>query len=185
MEHDVIIAGFGGQGALLMGKVLAYAGMREGNEVSWLPSYGPEMRGGTAHCTVIVATRPIGSPLVCRPRAIVALNRPSLDKFEPLVKPGGLVVMNTSLVRREAARRDLTVVKLPATEIAATMGHVRAANMVTLGAYVTTARPMSIDSVTAAMDELFGGSPAVLEANRRAFARGVEIGMAQPRVEAA
>jgi 2-oxoglutarate ferredoxin oxidoreductase subunit gamma len=185
MENTVIMAGFGGQGMLLIGKILAHAGMHEGKEVSWLPSYGPEMRGGTANCTVVVSDKPVGSPLVYHPRAAIVMNLPSLDKFEPLVRPGGLVVVNTSLIRREPVRTDITVMRIPATEMAADIGGSRVANMIVFGAYVAAAAPVSVEGVRAVMGELFGHKPAVLEANQRAFLRGVEIGTASARVEAA
>ena len=110
MQNDVIMAGFGGQGILLIGKMLAYAGMHEGKEVSWLPSYGPEMRGGTANCTVVISDRPVGSPVIRSPRAVVAMNLPSLDKFEPDVRPGGLLLINSSLIDRKTTRDDVTVI---------------------------------------------------------------------------
>jgi 2-oxoglutarate ferredoxin oxidoreductase subunit gamma len=127
MQNDVIMAGFGGQGILLIGKMLAYAGMHEGKEVSWLPSYGPEMRGGTCNCTVVISDRPVGSPVIRSPRAVLAMNLPSLDKFERDVRPGGLLLINSSLISRDPARADLTVVKVPANEIANSLGNPRCA----------------------------------------------------------
>ncbi len=136
MQNDVIMAGFGGQGVLLIGKMLAYAGMHEGKEVSWLPSYGPEMRGGTANCTVVISDRPVGSPVIRSPRAVLAMNLPSLDKFEPDVRPGGLLLINTSLIARKSTRDDVTIIDVPANEIANELGNPRGANMVALGAYL-------------------------------------------------
>jgi 2-oxoglutarate ferredoxin oxidoreductase subunit gamma len=176
MHNDVIIAGFGGQGVLLIGKMLAYAGMADGREVSWLPSYGPEMRGGTCNCTVVIADRPVGSPVVERPRAAVVLNLPSLDKFEPMVKPGGLLVINSSLINREARRGDLLVVDVPANEIANEVGNPRGANMVALGAYLGATRAVSLAAVSALIRETFAGKTKVIEDNLEALRRGWEIG---------
>ncbi|NLW17622.1 MAG: 2-oxoacid:ferredoxin oxidoreductase subunit gamma [Firmicutes bacterium] len=134
MTHEIILAGFGGQGVMLMGQMLAYAGMTEGKNVSWLPSYGPEMRGGTANCTVVVSDKPVGSPLITRPGILVAMNLPSLDKFEDNVKPGGLLVYNSSLISRPPKRDDIEVLAVPANEIANELGNDRIANMVVLGA---------------------------------------------------
>ena len=145
MQRDVIMAGFGGQGILLIGKMLAYAGMREGMEVSWLPSYGPEMRGGTANCTVVISDKPVGSPVIRSPRAVVAMNLPSLEKFEPDVRKGGLLLINSSLINRGAQRDDLTVIEVPANEMASDLGNPRGANMVALGAYLGATDAVSMD----------------------------------------
>ena len=134
MQQEVIIAGFGGQGVLFAGLLLAYAAMDEGKDVTWIPSYGPEMRGGTANCTVVVSDEEIGSPFVKNPSAVLAMNLPSLDKYEKLVKPGGVLVVNASMVNREVERKDINVVSLPANEIADEAGSKRAVNMVMLGA---------------------------------------------------
>jgi 2-oxoglutarate ferredoxin oxidoreductase subunit gamma len=134
MQRDVIMAGFGGQGILLIGKMLAYAGMHAGKEVSWLPSYGPEMRGGTCNCTVVISDKPVGSPVIRSPRAVVAMNLPSLEKFEPDLREGGLLLINSSLISRGPERDDVTVVEVPANEIATELGNPRGANMVALGA---------------------------------------------------
>jgi 2-oxoglutarate ferredoxin oxidoreductase subunit gamma len=176
MQNDVIIAGFGGQGVLLVGKMLAYAGMADGKEVSWLPSYGPEMRGGTCNCTVVISDKPVGSPVVERPRAAIVLNLPSLDKFEPMVKPGGLLVINSSLINRGARRDDLRVVTVPANEIANGLGSARAANMVALGAFLGATRAVSLDAVDALIRDTFAGKPKVIEVNLAALRRGWEIG---------
>ncbi len=176
MQNDVIMAGFGGQGILLIGKMLAYAGMHEGKEVSWLPSYGPEMRGGTCNCTVVISDRTVGSPVIQSPRAVVALNLPSLDKFEPNVRPGGLLVVNTSLINREPARTDLRVVKVPANAIAQELGNPRGTNMVALGAYVGATGAVSLEGVEAVVREAFAGKPKVVDVNIEALHRGHEIG---------
>jgi 2-oxoglutarate ferredoxin oxidoreductase subunit gamma len=134
MQTEIIIAGFGGQGVLFAGQLLAYAAMDAGKEVTWIPSYGPEMRGGTANCTVIIADEEIGAPTVRNPKAAVVLNLPSFDKYEPLVAPGGVLIVNQSLVDRGFRRADLNAVLIPASEIAEQMGNKRLTNMVMLGA---------------------------------------------------
>jgi 2-oxoglutarate ferredoxin oxidoreductase subunit gamma len=178
MQKDVIMAGFGGQGILLIGKMLAYAGMREGKEVSWLPSYGPEMRGGTANCTVVISDRPVGSPVIQSPRAVVAMNLPSLDKFEPDVRPGGLLLVNTSLIERKPTRDDVTVIEVPANQIANELGNRRGANMVALGAYLGATDAVSVDGIVEVIRETFAAKPGVVEININALHRGHEIGAA-------
>ncbi|HBF41552.1 MAG TPA: 2-oxoacid:ferredoxin oxidoreductase subunit gamma [Anaerolineaceae bacterium] len=134
MQNEILIAGFGGQGVLFAGQLLAYAAMDEGKQVTWIPSYGPEMRGGTANCTVIISDEEIGSPLVSHPQAVIAMNRPSLDKYEPLVKPDGVLVVNTSMVDRKTTRTDIKVVEVDANAMAEKLGDKRMSNMVLLGA---------------------------------------------------
>lgn len=186
MQHDVIFAGFGGQGVMVAGKILAHAGMNEGKEVSWLPSYGPEMRGGTANCTVVVSDDPVGSPLVYHPESVVAMNLPSLDKFEPLLKAGGLLVVNSSLVPRDAARSDVQVIKLAASQIALAVNEPRAANMVALGAYVGATAVVGLDSIVEVVREMFGHKPKALAANLEALQRGYAAARANGhRLEAA
>lgn len=137
MQTEIIIAGFGGQGVLFCGQLLAYAGMDEGKEVTWIPSYGPEMRGGTANCTVVISDEEIGSPFVHNPQAIIAMNRPSLDKYEDLVKTGGVLVVNTSMTDRLPTRKDVKVIEVAANEEAETLGDRRMANMILLGALLS------------------------------------------------
>jgi 2-oxoglutarate ferredoxin oxidoreductase subunit gamma len=176
MQRDVIMAGFGGQGILLIGKILAYAGMHEGMEVSWLPSYGPEMRGGTANCTVVISDKPVGSPVIRSPRAVVAMNLPSLDKFEPDIREGGLLLINSSLINRGAKRDDLTVIEIPANEVASELGNPRGANMVALGAYLGATDAVSIDGVIEVIRETFAAKPAVIDVNIEALRKGYELG---------
>ena len=176
MQSDVIFAGFGGQGVLLIGKMLAYAGMADGKEVSWLPSYGPEMRGGTCNCTVVIADRSVGSPVVERPWAAVVLNLPSLEKFEAMVKPGGVVVVNTSLVNRDVQRQDIRAIRVPANEIANELGNPRGANMVALGTYVAATRAVSLAAVEGLVRETFAGRDKLIEANLAALRKGFEVG---------
>jgi 2-oxoglutarate ferredoxin oxidoreductase subunit gamma len=133
-ETSIILSGFGGQGTLFAGQVLAYAALDTGLHVTWIPSYGPEMRGGTANCTVVISEEEIGSPLVSRPDVVIAMNLPSVDKYEPLVQPGGYLLVNQSLVPRKVEREDIHAVYIPAQELAEELGNARIANMVMLGA---------------------------------------------------
>ncbi len=135
-DHQIIIAGFGGQGLLFSGKVLAYAGLAEDRQLSWLPSYGPEMRGGTANCTVILSDEPIGSPIVDHPNVVMVMNNPSLDKYENMVAPGGKLFVDSALISRKVDRDDIDVFYIPATQLAKDMGAPTLANMILLGAIV-------------------------------------------------
>jgi 2-oxoglutarate ferredoxin oxidoreductase subunit gamma len=176
MQRDVIMAGFGGQGILLIGKMLAYAGMHEGKQVSWLPSYGPEMRGGTCNCTVVVSDKPVGSPVIRSPRAVLAMNLPSLEKFEADIRPGGLLLINSSLIDRDSEREDLTVIKVPANQVAADLGNPRGANMVALGAYLGATDAVSLDEVIEVIRETFAARPAVIDVNIEALRTGYALG---------
>lgn len=174
MELGVIFAGFGGQGILLAGKVLARAGMDQGLEVTWLPSYGPEMRGGTANCTVVLADQPIGSPIVDAPRALVAMNLPSLDRFEPRVAAEGLIVYNSSLIPRDPKREDVQGIPVPVNDIARELGNARVINMVALGALVRASGVVPLEAVVAAMAREMRerGRDRLIEINRQALERG-------------
>jgi 2-oxoglutarate ferredoxin oxidoreductase subunit gamma len=173
MEFATIFAGFGGQGLLFAGHALAEAALLEGREVLWIPSYGPEMRGGTASCTVIVADGPIGSPVVDRADAAVVLNPPSLARFEPLLAPGGLLVLNTSLIEAEPGRTDLEVVRVPCTAVAREAGDDRLVSVVGLGALLARRPIVERASLEAALRRLLADRPAdVLAADLAAFAAG-------------
>jgi 2-oxoglutarate ferredoxin oxidoreductase subunit gamma len=175
---DVLMAGFGGQGMLLAGRVLAHAAMERGLEVSWLPSYGPEMRGGTANAIVCISTKPIGSPLIASPHALLAMNIPSLEKFAPKVRPGGLIVINSSLADRDPGRDDCTVIKLPAIEMAKKAGTQRAANFVMLGAYTGATDVVPAEAIVKEIESEFSGSKArFLPANVAAFESGLAEGL--------
>lgn len=137
METSIVIAGFGGQGVLFAGKLLAYAGMEHGHHVTWIPSYGPEMRGGTANCTVIISDNPIGAPIVSRPDIAIVLNQPSFEKYEPLVKAGGLLVVNSAIIHAQTTRTDIDVVYVPANTIAAELGSDKMMNMAAVGAMLS------------------------------------------------
>jgi 2-oxoglutarate ferredoxin oxidoreductase subunit gamma len=151
MQTEIIIAGFGGQGVLFAGQLLAYAAMDAGKEVTWIPSYGPEMRGGTANCTVIIADEEIGAPTVRNPKAAMVLNLPSFDKYEPLVTTGGVLIVNQSLVDRGLRRTDLNGVLIPANEIAERLGDKRLTNMVMLGALLSRNPVLSLEAIEQAL----------------------------------
>jgi 2-oxoglutarate ferredoxin oxidoreductase subunit gamma len=178
MERSTIIAGFGGQGILFAGKVLAEAALLEGREVLWIPSYGPEMRGGTASCTVIVADRLIGSPIVDRADAAVVLNPPSLAKYAPVVADGGLLVVNTTLIEAEAGRTDVDVLEVPCTALARQAGDDKLVSVVALGALVGRGGLVERDTVHRAIAVLLGARKAALvEADCAAFDLGYEAGL--------
>lgn len=184
MYDEIIFSGFGGQGALFAGQLLAYAAMDSGKEVTWIPSYGVEMRGGTAHCTVVVSDEPIGSPLVRRPRSVVALNLPSFDKYEPLVKPGGLLIYNISLIERQPSRTDIRYVPVPANVIAEELGNVRMANVVMLGAYLAVTGLLPLEAVFNALDaHLPERQRKYLAGNKAALQRGAEYVMELSRTQ--
>jgi 2-oxoglutarate ferredoxin oxidoreductase subunit gamma len=179
MQTEIIISGFGGQGALFAGQVLAYAAMDEGYHVTWIPSYGPEMRGGTAHCTVIISDDDIGSPLVRNPSAAIVLNQPSLDKYEPLVASGGVLVVNASLVTRRAARADLRVIEIPANAVAEELGNHRLANLVLAGALLAATGALTLEAVERALAaHLPERHRHLLDANYQALRRGAEMALA-------
>jgi 2-oxoglutarate ferredoxin oxidoreductase subunit gamma len=176
MHTDAIFAGFGGQGIMLIGQMLAYAGMEEGKEVVWLPSYGPEMRGGTAYCTVVMSDRPIGSPILDRLGNIAVLNRPSLEKFAPRVKPGGLLVINTSLIHVDCEREDITKLKVPANDISMECGTTKAANMAVLGAFVGFTKAVELDTLDKLLHKQFERKPELIGINMDVLRRGFTLG---------
>jgi len=176
MQTEIIIAGFGGQGVLFAGQVLAYAALDAGREVTWIPSYGPEMRGGTANCTVIISNEDIGSPLVKNPRAAIVFNLPSLDKYESLVCPGGVLVVNASLINRQSDRRDITTVCIPANEIAESLGEKRLTNMVAIGALLSLLPVLPVEAIERALENhLPARHKRLLPVNYRALREGAEF----------
>lgn len=180
MERSTILAGFGGQGLLFAGRVLAEAALLEGREVIWIPSYGPEMRGGTACCTVIVADHPIGSPIVDRADHAVVLNPPSLAKYAPVVTPGGLLVVNTSLIEAEPERDDVEVLAVPCTALARKAGDDKLVSVVALGALVGRRRFVEPESVHAAFARILGSKrPEMIAVDVAAFDAGYEAGLEQ------
>ena len=175
MTKEFVFAGFGGQGMLLIGKVLAMACMLDGKHVSWLPSYGPEMRGGTANCSVIISDDPVASPIVYEADVVVAMNLPSLDKFEHEVKPGGLLVINSSIIERKSVRDDITVVYCDAMKIAEEVKNPKGANVAILGAMLAKCPIVDIDKMTEAIRIELGERKAkFLDGNVRALKAGME-----------
>ncbi len=176
MLDEIIIAGFGGQGILLMGRLIAHAGMLEGKNVAWMPSYGPEMRGGTANCTVIISSEEVASPVVPNPITLIAMNQASLDKFEPLVEREGIIILNKSLISRDVNRDDLEVVKVPANDIANELGNLRVANMVVLGSYIAKRRTVKMETIVRVLEEALGEkSEKMIALNKEALKRGEKI----------
>jgi 2-oxoglutarate ferredoxin oxidoreductase subunit gamma len=176
VKTEVLMAGFGGQGMLLSGKLLAHAAMEEGKEVSWLPSYGPEMRGGTANVTVCISEKKVGSPYITMPEALLVMNQPSLEKFASNVKPGGLIVVNTSLISIKAERDDCTVLYVDAAGLAAKAGTARAANLVMFGAYVGWSGVVEHDMCVKMIEEEFASKAKFIPANVAAFKAGYAEG---------
>ena len=174
MENSVIIAGFGGQGVILAGKILAQAGMEHGLEVTWLPSYGPEMRGGTANCTVVISEEAIGSPIVDEPSALIALNLPSLDKFEPKVKKNGVIIVNSSLISRRLNRDDVNSFSLDLNAMAADLGNTKAINTLSIGAYIKATGFLPLARVQEAMERMLrqGGKEKFIPINKQAIEQG-------------
>ncbi|WP_298484105.1 2-oxoacid:acceptor oxidoreductase family protein [uncultured Ruminococcus sp.] len=176
MTTEIILAGFGGQGILFAGKVLAYCALIDNREISWLPSYGPEMRGGTANCSVCISDEPIGSPVVANPDYLIAMNGPSYKKFIDEVKPGGLVLLDNSIVDEECPRSDVKVISLPATDMATDAGLNGAANMVLLGRMLAETGLFSMETVQKAMEKCIPPKRAHLIASNL---KAIELGMAQ------
>lgn len=174
MTNEIIMSGFGGQGIMLMGQLITYAGMLENKNVSWIPSYGPEMRGGTAYCSIIISDEPIGAPIVTEPTIVVAMNLPSLDKFENSLRPGGTLIINSSLIERDASRTDIKVRKIPANDIANELGNTKVTNMVMLGAIIEATTTVEAKSVLKAFAKMFAKKPSLLEINEIALRRGAE-----------
>lgn len=173
MVQEIIIAGFGGQGVMSMGQLLAYAGMLEGKHVSWIPSYGPEMRGGTANCAVTISEEEIGSPIVSEPNSLIVLNLPSLIKFEPTLVPGGLLLLNTLMTGQTYTRKDVKGHEIPAVEIADRLGNTKVANMVMLGAYLKATNVVSVDSVIESLKKVLPERRHnLIPLNRRALELG-------------
>ncbi len=185
MQKEIIIAGFGGQGVLFAGQVLAYAALDTGKTVTWIPSYGPEMRGGTANCTVVIADEEIGSPLVKNPPYVIALNLPSFDKYEPLVQPGGVLIVNQSMVDRTAKRENITTIFIPGNDIAEEIGDRRLLNMVMVGALLAQFDLIGLKDVEKALEvHLPARHQKLLPNNFRALERGYQLAREQVKVEA-
>jgi 2-oxoglutarate ferredoxin oxidoreductase subunit gamma len=170
--EEMLFAGFGGQGIMLMGKLLAEAGMMGGKFVTWMPSYGAEVRGGTAYSMTKISAAEIASPVVVNPDVLVVMNKPSLVKYENLVKPGGLLISNKSLIDEPSKRRDIRVVNIPMTDLASKLGSTRVANMIAVGALVKRSKTISIRNVVAALKELFKGKEDLFNLNKKALEKG-------------
>jgi 2-oxoglutarate ferredoxin oxidoreductase subunit gamma len=176
INETIICAGFGGQGIMVMGKVLANAGMKKGLHVTWMPSYGAEVRGGTAHSAVRISTEPVGSPIVPVAGAAIIMNGPSLVKFEDRISSGGLLILNTSMVEGKAKRGDLEVVEAPLTDEAIKLGNIRVANMVAIGIYVARRGILAKDDVMGVIEEMAKGRRELIPINVKALERGIGIG---------
>lgn len=174
MQSEVMFAGFGGQGILLIGKILAYAAMTEGANVAWIPSYGPEMRGGTAYCTVVISSRPIGSPIIRNPKHLVAMNRPSLEKFAPTIKTGGVILINSSLISIRSGRTDVDELYVPVVDIAKKLGNVKVANIVALGAFVQRSGIVGIETVKNSLQGEFAEKTKLIPMNLDALTAGAQ-----------
>ena len=186
MQTEIVFSGFGGQGVLFAGQILAFAGMDAGLEVTWLPSYGPEMRGGTANCTVIIADEEIGSPQVHHPRGAVVMNLPSLDKYEPVLAQGGVLIINASLVNRGATRSDIVSISVPANEIAEKLGNKRLTNMVLLGALLEKLPVLPMAALDEALkNHLPERHRKFLSANLEALKLGADFARGELQVETA
>jgi 2-oxoglutarate ferredoxin oxidoreductase subunit gamma len=183
MQKEIIISGFGGQGVLFAGQVIAYAAMDSGKQVTWIPSYGPEMRGGTANCTVVIADHEIGSPLVKNPPLVIALNLPSFDKYEPMMQAGGTLVVNQSMVDRGAKRTDINTIFVAANEIAEQIGDKKLTNMVTVGALLAALPEVTLETTEAALKaHLPARHQHLLPKNYEALRRGFESAKEQMAV---
>ena len=170
-----LFSGFGGQGILFAGKLLAYKGLMEDKQVSWLPSYGPEMRGGTASCGVVISDKPVGSPIVSTPDYLIAMNLPSLDRYESAVKPGGIIFADSSLIERKVKRDDVTVYYLPATTLANDNNMPTLANIILMGKVFSALDEFNEDSISAALSKVISARHAdMLETNKKALYIGAE-----------
>ena len=170
-----LFSGFGGQGILFAGKFVAYKGLMDGKQVSWLPSYGPEMRGGTASCGVIVSDEPVGSPIVSSPDVLVAMNLPSLDKYESTVTPGGMIFLDSSLIERKVTRDDVKVFYIPATALASENGFPTLANMIIVGKVLREIGDYNEESIEATLKKVISAKHAnMLEVNKKAMKLGAE-----------
>ena len=172
-----MFAGFGGQGILISAKILAYAAMTEQREVAWVPSYGPEMRGGTAYCTVVLSDRLIGSPIIRHPGHLVAMNRPSLEKFAPQVKPDGTILINSSLIPIDSGRDDVDELRIPVNDLAAKIGNDRTANIVALGAFVARTQLVDMQTLRACVKSEFAKKAAMIPLNLAAVEEGQKAAM--------
>jgi len=179
MQSEIQFAGFGGQGIMVMGQILAQAAMDGGFEVVWIPSYGPEMRGGTAYCTVVISDQLIGSPIIRNPKHLVAMNRPSLEKFISSVKAGGVVFINSSMIPIDAGRDDVDVIRVPIIEIAKDLGNIKAANIVALAAFVARSKVVDFELLQQAVKAKFAQKEKLIPLNMKALEEGRKAALTQ------
>lgn len=180
MHHEIIISGFGGQGVLFAGQLLAYAGLAEGRHITWIPSYGPEMRGGTAHCTIVISDQEIGSPLVRNPTSAIVMNAPSLEKYASLIQKNGVMILDGTLIETQNRRTDIHIISIPAKTIADELGAPQIANVVMLGALIAATGVVALETMDAVLAQhLSSRHREKLEANRRALRRGAECVITQ------
>ncbi len=176
MYQGIRISGFGGQGVISAGVLLAQAGLEDGKEVSFFPAYGAEMRGGTANCSVVVSSDEVSTPIVSTPDTAIVLNEPSLAKFEPMVKPGGLLIVNTSLVNSKPTRKDIKILNVPCNQVAGELGNGKVMNMVAMGAFAAATGAVSIEAIAKALPKVYKKlKPEVIELNVKALKRGAEF----------
>ncbi|MEG2274231.1 MAG: 2-oxoacid:acceptor oxidoreductase family protein [Clostridia bacterium] len=173
--QKIIVAGFGGQGVLSLGQLLAYAAMYENKAATWLPSYGPEMRGGTANCSVVIDEKAIASPIIAVPDCLIAMNTPSLDKFQMAVKPNGMVLINSSLISEKCARNDVNVYYIDANKVAHEIGNDKASNLVVLGAYIKLSNLFPEQVMLDTIAKSFAAKPQFIASNQAAFKAGFEL----------
>ena len=176
MHQGIRISGFGGQGVISAGILLAQAGLLEDKHVSWFPAYGAEMRGGTANCSVVIASDEVTTPIVSEPDTVIVFNEPSLAKFEPLVKKGGLLIINSSLVNSKPTRKDIKVLYVPCNQVAAELGNAKIMNMVGIGAFAAATGAISVEAIAKALPKVYKKlKPEVIELNIKALKRGAEF----------
>ena len=171
---EILLAGSGGQGIMLMGKLLAQAGLMSRKNVTWMPSYGAEVRGGTAYSMTKISDQEIANPIITRPDILVAMNEPSLVKYEERLKPKGLLVLNKSLIKSKSRRKDVSIISMPMTEMASKLGSARSANMVALGALLKRSKLFPIRVITGALREILGGKEDIFMLNKKAIEKGYQ-----------
>lgn len=176
MQEEIIFSGFGGQGIMLMGRILAETALIEGRNVTWLPSYGAEVRGGTAHCMVKISGEEIASPMVSKPDTCIAMNQLAADKYVPTIKNKGLLIINSSLAKNKPKRKDIKIISVPLTDIAAKLGNIKVANTVALGVFLAAKKNLKTESLIAAMKKLAPkDKPELLEINQKALKEGLKV----------
>jgi len=176
MPESIISAGFGGQGIMLLGKLLSFSALKKKKQVTWMPSYGAEVRGGTAHSMVIISDEPIASPIVINPTTCIVMNRPSFIKFKDRINKGGLFIINSSLIKDKFDKKGVTILKIPATDIASELGNIKAANMVILGAYLKKSGLFSLETASSCLKDIFAYKDnKIIELNKRALKKGWDL----------